>query len=225
MGKHSEATTIHVVYNYSYASAAARTGASGFTSDDIGKIARQTDNNTFWILTATTPTWAQIDSGGSLSGPGSSTDEAKARFNGTGGDTLQNSSLTISDTNVLSMADNTLSRPKILDYGITHNDKGNVSGSVTIDITNGNSVYLTLTGNITTLTLSNPSAAGSDCSVRIYIEQGGTGSYTVAWGSVLWASATAPTLSTGVGDIDVVVLTTVDGGTTWFGFVAGLDMS
>lgn len=54
-------TDIHVVHAYSYANAAARTGATGFVSGDIGKVARQTDDNSFWVLTATTPTWARLD--------------------------------------------------------------------------------------------------------------------------------------------------------------------
>jgi len=51
---------IHIINNYEYANAGARTGASGFVSADIGKVAHQTDNNTFWILVATTPTWVEI---------------------------------------------------------------------------------------------------------------------------------------------------------------------
>lgn len=66
-GSHSlqrEAQGIHIPYNWSYADASARTGASGFTSDDLGKFARQLDNNSLWMLTATTPTWVQV--GGAL---------------------------------------------------------------------------------------------------------------------------------------------------------------
>jgi|21_taG_2_1085346.scaffolds.fasta_scaffold02852_1 hypothetical protein len=44
------------------------------------------------------PTWADA-SGGSFSGPGSSTDNAVVRFNGTGGATGQNSGVTIDDSN------------------------------------------------------------------------------------------------------------------------------
>lgn len=51
---------VHIPYNWTYANAAARTGATGFAAADVGKIARQTDNNTLWMLTATTPTWVQI---------------------------------------------------------------------------------------------------------------------------------------------------------------------
>lgn len=51
---------IHKPYEWEYANAAARTGASGFVSGDIGKLARQSDDNTLWMLTATTPTWQQV---------------------------------------------------------------------------------------------------------------------------------------------------------------------
>lgn len=54
----------HIVHSYEYANAAARTGATGFVAADIGRIARQTDDNSFYVLTATTPTWASITSGG-----------------------------------------------------------------------------------------------------------------------------------------------------------------
>ena len=47
-------------YAWSYADAATRNAATGFVSADIGKVARQLDNSTFWILTATTPTWNQF---------------------------------------------------------------------------------------------------------------------------------------------------------------------
>lgn len=59
---------IHIPYNWSYANAAARTGASGFIAADVGKFARQLDDNTIWLLTATTPTWAQVGGPG-IGGP------------------------------------------------------------------------------------------------------------------------------------------------------------
>lgn len=51
---------IHLIHQWSYANAGARTGASGFVSADIGKVAYQTDNASWWVLTATTPTWAEL---------------------------------------------------------------------------------------------------------------------------------------------------------------------
>ncbi|MBI9042933.1 MAG: hypothetical protein JEZ06_00520 [Anaerolineaceae bacterium] len=63
MAQHENLTDIHVPYRWSYADATARTGASGFGAGDVGKLALQQDNNSLWILTATTPTW--VDVGGS----------------------------------------------------------------------------------------------------------------------------------------------------------------
>lgn len=57
---HSVLTKIHVIENWTYANAAARTGATGFVSGDIGKVAYQQDDGSYWRLTATTPTWAQV---------------------------------------------------------------------------------------------------------------------------------------------------------------------
>lgn len=52
--------------NWEYATAAARTGASGFVATDIGKIAKQLDTGTFWELTAVAPTWAQVGGGSNI---------------------------------------------------------------------------------------------------------------------------------------------------------------
>ena len=50
----------HPVHNYSYASAALRNAATGFVSADVGKIALQTADYSFWVLSATTPTWTAL---------------------------------------------------------------------------------------------------------------------------------------------------------------------
>ncbi len=61
---HPLSTYNHILENWTYVNAAARTGATGFLSVDIGKIAYQSDTGQYWRLTATTPTWALIDKGG-----------------------------------------------------------------------------------------------------------------------------------------------------------------
>lgn len=58
----------HAPWSWSYANAAARTGATGFTADDVGKVAWQDSDGTAWVLTATTPTWIAL--GGSGGGGG-----------------------------------------------------------------------------------------------------------------------------------------------------------
>jgi hypothetical protein len=53
----------HPIHNWEYADTAARTGATGFASFDIGKVAKQLDDDTLWVLTATTPTWQPLAGG------------------------------------------------------------------------------------------------------------------------------------------------------------------
>jgi len=55
---------IHIPHNWSYADKTARESATGFVAGDLYKLAYQEDNNTLWLLIATTPTWAAV------SGPG-----------------------------------------------------------------------------------------------------------------------------------------------------------
>ncbi len=53
-------SNLHKVCDYEYADATARNAATGFTADDVKKFALQLDDFSVWILTAVTPTWAQI---------------------------------------------------------------------------------------------------------------------------------------------------------------------
>lgn len=48
---------IHVPHTWEYADQTAREAATGFTTDDIHKIALQLDDNSLWLLTAVDPTW------------------------------------------------------------------------------------------------------------------------------------------------------------------------
>lgn len=60
MTYHSKASNRHKVHEWEYADAAARAAATGFTSDDLSKWAKQLDTGDFYELTATTPTWALV---------------------------------------------------------------------------------------------------------------------------------------------------------------------
>jgi hypothetical protein len=96
------------------------------------------------------------------------------------------------------------------------------SGTVTVDCNAAAYCPLTLTGNVTTLSLTNVPASPKAFSLTLEVIQGGSGSYTIAWpGAVKWPAAVAPTLTTTVGKADVVTLVTRDGGASWLGFVAG----
>ena len=94
-------------------------------------------------------------------------------------------------------------------------------GTQDIDLTLGNVVTATVDTSANTFTFSNPPASGKCGSFTLILTNGG--SQTVNWpGAVDWAGGTAPTLTTA--GIDVLTFTTVDGGTIWYGFLAGADM-
>ena len=97
------------------------------------------------------------------------------------------------------------------------------SNAATINLRDGDNFTHTLSENVT-YTFSNPAANGKVSAFTLKVTQDST-ARTITWPtSVDWAAATAPTLSTDSGAIDVFVFTTYDGGTTYYGFTAGQAM-
>ena len=105
------------------------------------------------------------------------------------------------------------------------------STTAALDVRDGSVFQLTLASNITTFNWSNHAASGHVSSFVMKVIQDGTGSRTIAWPdgtnsvTVRWPGDTAPTLSSGAADVDVFVFFTHDGGTNYYGFTAGLDLS
>ena len=166
---------------------------------------------------------------GDASGPGSSTDNAIARFNGTGGKTFQNSGLTISDANVLDMGDNVFQKPEMKDYCETINAIGTITAGTNADLENGNVQTVTFTANTFNFGITNSVGSKSN-SLTLVITNGGlatptfkAGAHGAGGNNVKWAGGSAPTLTNS--GVDVLCFTTVDGGTNFYGFAAGLDMS
>ena len=113
------------------------------------------------------------------------------------------------------------------DNGVQQESTALTSGtSVTLDLNAGTVFTITLAHNIGTFTWSNPASSGYASVFSLKVTQDGTGGRTISWpASVDWASGTAPTLSSGANDVDVFVFFTVDGGTTYYGFTSGQDLS
>ena len=122
----------------------------------------------------------------------------------------------------IACADTVISRPRFTDYAETVNVLGDLGGGTdTIDLTLGNVVTATVSTGTQTFTFTNPSPTGKACSFTLTLTNGG--SQTVNWpGSVDWAGGSAPSLTSS--GIDVLTFTTVDAGTTWYGFASGADM-
>jgi hypothetical protein len=90
-----------------------------------------------------------------------------------------------------------------------------------IDMAAGNYFTKTISAT-TTFTISNAAASGTVNSFILQLTNGGA--YTVNWFSgVKWAGGTAPTLT--ASGYDDLGFFTIDGGTTWQGFVLGKAMA
>ncbi len=116
----------------------------------------------------------------------------------------------------LAAVDQVISRPVMKDYGETKV----AMAAHAVDLSLGNVQTYTLSGN-QTLTFTNSPASGTAGSFTLIVTNGA--SATLTWPtSVDWAGGTAPTLT--ASGIDILTFTTIDGGTIWYGFLAGADM-
>ncbi len=157
-------------------------------------------------------------------------------------------------TGAINFADFQLSRVVFKDYSFTVTSPSSTAGTLVLDMENGNAFDVTLTENVTTLTLSNPPSNvfalqledgsgnlqledGSGDLLKETPDQAGTiifiarqdagGGNVITWpASVLWeqASGGSPDQTTSGNGVDVYMLLTVSGGATWYGFVLGLNM-
>lgn len=110
-------------------------------------------------------------------------------------------------------------------YNESYVEVTSTTNAATIDCESGNTFSHTLTEN-TTFTFSNPPATGTAFAFTLkLVQDAGASGYTVTWpASVDYAGATAPTLTADANAVDVFVFYTHDGGTNWYGFVAGKAM-
>ena len=99
------------------------------------------------------------------------------------------------------------------------------SGVLVLDIATANAFSVTLTENISTLTLSNPTVSGDLTSITIRWTQDSTPRSITYPSSVKWHAGQGHTLSAGSGAVDVVTMFTVDGGSTWYAFIGGKAMA
>ncbi len=112
----------------------------------------------------------------------------------------------------------TLTQKTLKDTNEAVNALGSISGANNLDFSLGHIITATLTG-ATTFTITNyPSGAGSFTLILT------NPSTNITWAdTILWAGGTEPTWTTT--GVDILTLMTPDSGTTWYGFLSGLDMS
>ena len=103
--------------------------------------------------------------------------------------------------------------PTITNYTET-SYSANSSTAITLSLANGTVQYITLTGS-PTITMPT-AAAGKSFTLILYT---GTGSYTVSWSTVAWASGTTPTVTTTASKKDIFNF--YSDGTNWYGSIFG----
>ena len=116
-------------------------------------------------------------------------------------------------------------------YNETYQAVSSSGGGTTINCEAGNVFSHTLSEN-TTVTISNPPANGTAYGFSLKIIQDASASgYTVTWPSaIIWprsdqyAASGVPRLTSTASAVDQFVFYTHDGGTTWYGFTAGLNL-
>ena len=97
------------------------------------------------------------------------------------------------------------------------------SNATTVNLRLGTHFLHDLT-EATTFTFSNPAASGLTSTFTLKIIQDSS-ARAITWpAAVDWPAATAPTLTATNNGVDYFVFTTNDGGTTWYGFIAGQAM-
>lgn len=128
--------------------------------------------------------------------------------------------------NRLDMETKRLERPQMKNYTETLVTV-TATATTTLDISSGNVFALAQAASITTLTITNIPTTGTVCSITIIrTHDNSATSWTITWPAAFkWASASAPTLTQTANSVDIITAITRDGGTTWFAFAAGLNMS
>lgn len=93
------------------------------------------------------------------------------------------------------------------------------SGVLALDLSAAALFYVSLSANITTLTLSNVPASPKVFSFMLQFANTGT-VRTVVWpASMRWGGGTAPTMTGTNGKVDTFSFITHDGGVSWFAFI------
>ena len=128
--------------------------------------------------------------------------------------------------NRLDMETKRLERPQIKNYTETLVSVA-AATTTTLDVSLGNVFAISQAAAITTLTITNIPTTGTVCSITIIRTHDATATtYGITWPAAFkWASATAPTLTQTANSVDIISAVTRDGGTTWYAFAAGLNMS
>lgn len=115
----------------------------------------------------------------------------------------------------------TLDKGTLKNYKEIYTSPSISGGQLTLNLTNGNIFNVSLNAAITIMTISNIPTSSFAANFTLIFTADGT-ARAVSWTpSIKWPSGTAPTLTSTNGKRDAFTFVTLDGGTTWLGFVGG----
>lgn len=101
-----------------------------------------------------------------------------------------------------------------------------VSGTYNMDLANGTIFNLTLSDNAT-LGKANVPSAGKAATITVIVTQPAAGGKSITWniGTIKWEFSSLATVDDTASATTIWTLMTVDGGSTWYGFLCGAGMS
>ena len=102
------------------------------------------------------------------------------------------------------------------------------SATVTLHLAQGNFFEFTLTANVTGWTFSNLATSGTASSWIIKITQHASSAKTIDYSStsaIKWSGGNDHVMSTGTGDIDIISMFPIDGGTNIYASIVGRDFT
>lgn len=110
----------------------------------------------------------------------------------------------------------------LISYSVKSQNSTAFSGTESIDYDLGNVVNATITGNVTSLTVTNWPTA-NEGKLTLYITQANGGGHLVSdWGLVnKWIGGTLPVLSTALNATDIIMITSPNGSTLRIGSHVG----
>jgi hypothetical protein len=127
-------------------------------------------------------------------------------------------------SNEITLGDTNVNRFRIPGAGIDNTSAALTGTTPSINVSARDTYTHTLTGN-TTYSFTNIPPSGIVGTVSLIITQSSSTAYTLTWpASVKWSGGTQPD-DPEISDIDMYSFMTVDGGTTWYGFLSGDAMS
>ena len=123
--------------------------------------------------------------------------------------------------------DNEVAKPKLKDYAETVNAVGNVNSSTAFDFEDGNVQTVTVagvdSGSQIVFSLANPPASGIAGTMTVIFTNGLAHGDVAFHSSIEWPGGVAATLS--ASGVDIISFLTIDAGTTYYGFIGGINFS